>query len=274
MDADLDDTASAPGPASAGAPASASTAAPASTGAPVTGNAFAARGRGTAQPHAERVYQGLRTQLLRGERAAGVRLIEQRLAEEFETSRTPVREAMRRLEGDGHLVRDASGGLTPRVPDVRTMHEFYDVRLALEDLTVRRATLDGDRDALLALQREWQELGTARDDAAQETPPSEQHSFVQADERFHLGIAAASGNQTAAQYLREITDRIHVLRIQGFTIESRIDATVTEHLEILAAILSGDADAAAAFMRSHVQRNAAVVRTLVGQALARMFEQR
>ncbi len=231
-----------------------------------------ARGRGTVQPHAERVYQALRSQLLRGERAAGVRLIEQRLAEEFDTSRTPVREAMRRLEGDGHLLRDASGGLTPRVPDVRTMHEFYDVRLALEDLTVRRATLDGDRDALLALQREWEDLGAGREPGTV-TPAAEQQAFVAADERFHIGVARASGNRTAQHYLEEITDRIHVLRIQGFTIEARIDATVTEHLEILGAILDGDADAAAAFMRSHVQRNAAVVRDLVGQALSRMFEQ-
>lgn len=221
--------------------------------------------------HAERVYQALRTQLLRGELPAGARLIEQRLAEEFDTSRTPVREAMRRLEGDGHLVRDASGGLTPRVPDVRTMHEYYDVRLALEDLVVRRATIDGNREVLVALQSEWEEMGKKRAKPST-TPPEEQHVFVEADERFHLGIAHASGNETAARYLAEITERIHVLRIQGFTIEARIDATVDEHLEILAAILAGDSDVAAAFMRSHVQRNAAVVRGLVGQALARMFE--
>ncbi len=212
-------------------------------------------------------------QVLRGDLPAGVRLVEQRLAEEFETSRTPVREAMRRLEGDGHLVRDASGGLTPRVPDVRTMHEYYDVRLALEDLTVRRATIDGDRDVLLALRAEWEAMGAGRGEVV-ETPPEEQHEFVRADERFHIEIARASGNQTAQHYLTEITDRIHVLRIQGFTIEARIDATVDEHLEILGAMLAGDADAAAAFMRSHVQRNAAVVRGLVGEALARMFDRR
>lgn len=222
-------------------------------------------------PHAERVYQGLRSRLLRGELPAGARLIEQRLADEFATSRTPVREAMRRLEGDGHLIRDASGGLTPRVPDVRTMHEYYDVRLALEDLTVRRATIDGDRARLTELRTEWERLGEARTPGA-ESSPEEQHAFVSADERFHLEVAAASGNTTAAHYLAEITDRIHVLRIQGFTIDARIDATVDEHLEILRSILAGDADAAAAFMRSHVQRNAAVVRDLVGQALARMFE--
>ena len=231
-------------------------------------------GRSPSQPHAERVYQALRTQVLRGDLPAGVRLVEQRLAEEFETSRTPVREAMRRLEGDGHLVRDASNGLTPRVPDVRTMHEYYDVRLALEDLTVRRATLDGDREILLELKAEWETRGASRHEHATVTPPEEQHDFVRADERFHIGIAQASGNETAQHYLAEITDRLHVLRIQGFTIEARIDATVDEHLEILGAMLAGDADAAAAFMRSHVQRNAAVVRGLVGQALTRMFDRR
>lgn len=225
----------------------------------------------SAPPHAERVYQALRTQVLRGELPAGARLVEQRLAEEFETSRTPVREAMRRLEGDGHLLRDASGGLTPRVPDVRTMHEYYDVRLSLEDLTVRRATVDGDRAVLLGLRDDWVALGERRAEPHQ-SPPEEQHWFVEADERFHIGVARASGNRTAQRYLEEITDRIHVLRIQGFTIEERIDATVDEHLEILGAMLSGDADAAAAFMRSHVQRNAAVVRGLVGEALARMFD--
>lgn len=225
----------------------------------------------TAPPHAERVYQGLRTRLLRGELPAGVRLVEQRIADEFETSRTPVREAMRRLEGDGHLVRDASGGLTPRVPDVRTMHEYYDVRLALEDLTVRRATLEGDRDRLLALRQDWEQLGETRSSGVSASA-EEQHAFVAADERFHLEVARAAGNAAAVHYLGEITDRIHVLRIQGFTIDARIDATVDEHLEILRAVLAGDADAAAAFMRSHVQRNAAVVRDLVGQALARMFE--
>lgn len=223
--------------------------------------------RGATTPHAERVYQDLRARLLRGDVPAAERLVELRLADEYATSRTPVREALRRLEGDGHLVRDASGGLRPRVPDVKTMHELYDVRLALEDLTVRRATTNGDHEILYALKAEWERLGEIR----QSAPADAQPDFVAADEAFHLGIAAASGNEAARAYLQEITERIHVLRIQGFTIETRVDATVDEHLEILDAMLGGDADTAAGFMRAHVQRNAQVVRTLVGEALARMF---
>lgn len=235
------------------------------------GSRSQAGSRGTGTPHAERVYQDLRGRLLRGEVPAAERLVELRLADEYDTSRTPVREALRRLEGDGHLVRDASGGLRPRVPDVKTMHELYDVRLALEDLTVRRATsASGDREILYALKAEWERLGELRRTAS----PDEQPDFVAADEQFHLGIARASGNEAARAYLQEITERIHVLRIQGFTIESRVDATVDEHLEILESMLAGDADVAAGFMRAHVLRNAQVVRTLVGEALSRMFAAR
>jgi len=220
---------------------------------------------------AERVYQTLRLQLLRGDVPAGERLVEQRLAEEYETSRTPVREALRRLEGDGHLVRDASGGLRPRVPDVRSMRDFYDVRLALEDLTVRRAAATGDRAIIERLQLEWQGLRAVQA-AHQDGNPLP--DLVGPDEVLHLQLAVASGNEAATRYLEEITDRIHVLRIQGFTIDHRLDNTVEEHLEILDAILTRDGDAAAAFMRSHIQRHAQVVRDRVGVALARMFEAR
>jgi DNA-binding GntR family transcriptional regulator len=60
--------------------------------------------------------------------------------------------------------------------------------------------------------------------------------------------------------------------MHDFTTDDRIASTITEHLEILGCVLAHDADAAAAFMRAHVQRSALVVRERVGQALARMFE--
>ena len=63
---------------------------------------------------AERVYAALRERLLQGDLPIGRRLVEQQLAAEFQTSRTPVREALRRLEGDGHIVRDPGGGMLPR----------------------------------------------------------------------------------------------------------------------------------------------------------------
>jgi DNA-binding GntR family transcriptional regulator len=219
---------------------------------------------------ADRVYSELRDRLLRGRMPVGSRIVEQQLAVEFQTSRTPIREALRRLEGDGHLTRDPTGGLRPRVPSVRTMRELYDVRLVLEELVVRRAAGSGAHGSLEALEQEWRAI-------AAETRPhgaaSEGANFVHRDEAFHQRLAEASGNEFATGILSDLGDRIRVLRIHDFTSEERIRATISEHLEILGAVLAGDADGAAGFMRAHIQRSAQVVRERVGEALARMFEE-
>ena len=68
-------------------------------------------------------------------------------------------------------------------------------------------------------------------------------------------------------------ERIRVLRIHDFTTFDRIVTTVHEHLEIADAACAGRADAAAALMRVHVERSAAVVERRVGELLARMFEE-
>jgi DNA-binding GntR family transcriptional regulator len=222
-----------------------------------------------AASQAERVYAELRERLLRGDLPVGRRLVEQQLAAEFQTSRTPVREALRRLEGDGHIVRDPGGGVCPSPPSVKSMRELYEVRVAIEELVARRAASAGDRGRIEAIDQDWRALLAAWQDA-RSLPRGP--DFVHADEGFHRQLAAASGNDVAEALLGDLNDRIRVLRIYDFTTDDRIGATITEHLEILACVLARDADAAAAFMRAHVQRSALVVRERVGAALARMFE--
>jgi DNA-binding GntR family transcriptional regulator len=151
------------------------------------------------------------------------------------------------------------------------MRELYDVRLVLEDLIVRRAAGSGDRGSLEELEQDWRALGVEHRTGGL---ASEGAAFVHRDEAFHQRLASASGNDVAAGILADIGDRIRILRIHDFTSDERIGATITEHLEILAAVLTGDADAAAGYMRAHIQRSAAVVRERIGEALARMFEER
>jgi DNA-binding GntR family transcriptional regulator len=222
-----------------------------------------------AATQADRVYARLRERLLRGDLPVGRRLVEQQLAAEFSTSRTPVREALRRLEGDGHIVRDRSGGMCPAAPSVKSMRELYEVRVALEELCARRASSSGDRSRIEAIETDWEALHVAWLDASAVPRGPD---FVYADEGFHRALAAASGNDVAEALLGDLNDRIRVLRIYDFTTDDRIGATIAEHLEIVRCVLAGDADAAGAFMRAHVQRSALVVRERVGAALARMFE--
>jgi DNA-binding GntR family transcriptional regulator len=235
----------------------------------MTPRARAGNGGARAASQAERVYAQLRERLLRGDLPAGRRLVEQQLAAEFNTSRTPVREALRRLEGDGHIVREPGGGVCPSPPSVKSMRELYEVRLAIEELVARRAATAGDRGRIEAIELEWRGLQSAwMDRRALPRGPD----FVHADEGFHRQLAAASGNDVAETLLGDLNDRIRILRIYDFTTDDRIGATIGEHLEIVACVLARDADAAAAFMRAHVQRSALVVRERVGVALARMFE--
>jgi DNA-binding GntR family transcriptional regulator len=210
------------------------------------------------------VHQQLRADLLAGAFPYGEPLVEEQLAERFHTSRTPVREALRRLEGDGHVVRDRSGRMRPNPPRVSAMHELYGVRMVLEDYAVRGAAA-ARGPALEALRAEWRE----RAEDIQDDGPD----FVQADEDFHEGVARASGNRATERYIRDINERIRVLRIHDFTTFDRIVTTVHEHAEIADAAWSGRADAAAALMRVHVERSAAVVEQRVGELLARMFEE-
>jgi DNA-binding GntR family transcriptional regulator len=180
-----------------------------------------------------------------------------------------VREALRRLEGDGHIVRDPAGGVCPSAPSVKSMRELYEVRVAIEELVARRAASSGDRGRIEAIEQDWRALQAAwKDNGTLPRGPD----FVHADEDFHRQLAAASGNLVAEAMLGDLNDRIRILRIYDFTTDDRIGATIAEHLEIIACILARDADAAAAFMRAHVQRSALVVRERVGLALARMFE--
>ncbi|HEV7884146.1 MAG TPA: GntR family transcriptional regulator, partial [Solirubrobacteraceae bacterium] len=111
-----------------------------------------------AASQAERVYTALRERLLRGDLPIGRRLVEQQLAAEFQTSRTPVREALRRLEGDGHIVREPGGGVCPSPPSVKSMRELYEVRVAIEELVARRAATAGDRSRIEAIDQDWRAL--------------------------------------------------------------------------------------------------------------------
>lgn len=209
----------------------------------------------------ERIYRSLRRDCLEGALPLGQRIVEEQLARRFGTSRTPVREALRRLEGDGHLIRDPHGALVPNPPKVAPMRERYEVRIALEQLVVARAAREGDREALEALRDTWRTIEI----------PADCTDFVYADEDFHLRLAEASNNAVAAAYLRDVNERIRVLRIHDFLTEDRIAATIEEHLAIVEYVLAGRAQAAADLIRVHIERSAAVVESRVSSALAHML---
>jgi DNA-binding GntR family transcriptional regulator len=214
----------------------------------------------------DEAYRSLKTRLLLGEFPLNVRLGEERLAALLQVSRTPVREALKRLFSEGLLERHPDGGgYQPLVPDVTVMRHLYEVRAGLELQALQRPARLGTRHdpaVLEPLRDQWRRLRAER--------PAPDPSFVLLDESFHLQLARSAGNQVLVDLLRQVNERIRVVRMLDFLSEERIEATIEEHIGIAELVLAGrDVDAEGAFS-SHLAVSMAVVEERVQAALARM----
>jgi DNA-binding GntR family transcriptional regulator len=219
----------------------------------------------TGLSRSERVHGELKHRLLVGEFPLNVRIGEQRLADLLDVSRTPVREALLRLLGEGLVCRAPDGGYYPVAPDVVVAHHLYEVRRGLELQALQRPAGMGirhDLSPLLELQEDWQ---AAAEDAQEPSP-----SFVLLDESFHVRLAEAAGNPTLVDLLRQVNERIRVVRMLDFLDVERIVATIEEHLGIVEAVIEGDIAEAEKRFCSHLDRSVSVVDQRVSAALVRM----
>jgi DNA-binding GntR family transcriptional regulator len=224
-------------------------------------------------PHAARplrsdvAYDELKRQLLAGDFPLNVRLGEERLAVSVGVSRTPIREALLRLHAEGLVRRGPDGGYEPIAPDVTSIRHLYEVRAGLELQALRRPERFGashDLAMVEELRRDWRAF---QEEPAEEADPS----FVLLDETFHVTLAEAAGNPVVADLLRQVNERIRIVRSQDFMTASRIHQTIDEHIAIADAVLAGDIDGACARFVAHLDRSASVVEDRVNRAIARMI---
>lgn len=205
-----------------------------------------------------RAYEELRRMLLTGELGFSDYLAEERLARMLGCSRTPIREAFLRLETEQFLERDRSGHFRPRPPQIDRMRDLYAVRSALEQLSVRTAQ---DRSALEMLLEEWD--GIVADDA--------DHDFVYLDEGFHVAIAAATQNQVLLEMLRQVNDKIRIIRLHDFLIPGRVATTIAQHRAILRKLLDGDVETASKLMGEHIAESAGHVEQAIMRLLTHVY---
>lgn len=218
---------------------------------------------------AEVAYGELKRLVLLGEFPINVRLGEERLAARLEMSRTPIREALARLHSEGLVVRGPDGGYCPAVPDVVVIQELYEVRATLEVQALwRPLDHDGRHDVgvLESLRDDWRALAADRADSFDEADPT----FVLLDESFHTTLAEAAGNRAVVEVLRQVNERIRVVRMQDFLVPERVTATIEEHVGIVDAVLRADIDLAETRLRSHMGDSRGFVQARVLEAIARM----
>lgn len=205
------------------------------------------------QTATDRVRTILADEIVRGLIGPGVVLDEASLAQRFDVSRTPIREAIRQLEAIGFATaRPHRGAVVPHfTPEKLT--EMFLVMAEMESLCARYA-------ALHALPDGWERLKQAHEACRAAAEEGDIDIYYAANIRFHETVYEIGRNQFLADTTISVRNRLVPFRKAQFRSIGRLKLSVIEHEKVVEAILARDADTSAATMRDHMLE----VRTTVG----------
>ena len=210
---------------------------------------------------ATRVHERIKGEIFDFCLMPGDRFTESEVASRMQVSRTPVREALYRLESEGYLEVMFRSGWRVRPFDFQMFENLYDVRLVLEIAAVGRLCEMPEQASLAELKSVWL-VGT-------DERMADGRALAAADEGFHATLVAATGNQEMARIHHEVTERIRIIRRLDFTQERRVDATYQEHAKILRAVLQRRGDHAQLLLKAHIEASKALVRKITLHMLDR-----
>lgn len=198
-------------------------------------------------PLRETAFLTLRKLILTGKLHPGERLTEVRLGKILGTSRTPIREAIRKLELEGLVtITPGSGARVARITE-EDLQDVMEVRSALDQLC-----------ASLACRRitpeEKNELVRARESFEYSTRFGDEQEIAESDVHFHDIIARAARNKRLDQVMNGLADTIYRFRYEYIKDDLHYEELISEHRTICAAILEGDVDAAVEAARLHIER--------------------
>jgi DNA-binding GntR family transcriptional regulator len=205
--------------------------------------------------------EAIQTRIIAGDIPAGARLRQEQLAAEYELSRTPIREALRKLQAEGTVELVPHQGAVVRGTTVRDLREGYEVRAELEGMAAALAATWITDEHLTQL-RDAEELFRR---AIEDSQPS---TWALANDQFHEAVQAAAGNERLRRTIRDLHKAFpRRLTWGALEADSKLLAeNVEQHNEILRAIELRDPDAARDAMRRHVLR--------AGELITRWVERR
>jgi DNA-binding GntR family transcriptional regulator len=210
---------------------------------------------------ADAVYAQLKQDIAAFQLVPGDRFTETEISVRLNVSRTPVRQALFRLQQEGFVEVLFRSGWRVLPFDFEQFEQLYDLRMVLETTAVHRLSEDAQHRTAHINAAMLDELA-----CIWLVPPSERSAdmaqVAQWDEAFHCALVAAAGNLEMARVHRDVTDRIRIIRRLDFTKQARIDATYDEHAKILKAIKRKRGDQAAMLLRAHIETSQAEVRKI------------
>ena len=206
---------------------------------------------------ADRIYSRLKEQIFSFSLMPGDRFSESEVAQWMEASRTPVRDALYRLQQEGYVEVYFRSGWQVKPFDFKYFEDLYDVRIVLEEAAIRRLCDSLLRQAGPAIE-ELKTTWLIDDDARL----SDGQQVSALDERFHCLLVEACGNEEMAAIHRGISERMRIIRRLDFTKGPRIDATYNEHGAILRAVLKRRGEEALRLLKPHIEASKAEVRKI------------
>ena len=192
------------------------------------------------------VFNTLRRAILKGELKPGERLMEIALAEKLGVSRTPIREAMRKLELEGLVVMVPRRGAQVANITEKDLNDVLEVRIALENMAIEKACARITEEEMTALENAALDFQSAIGTGSLE-------DLAQADEDFHEQIYQASGNRRLMQVLGILREQIYRYRIEYLKEEDTYHQLVEEHRQMTQAIRERDVARAQALSFSHLE---------------------
>lgn len=196
---------------------------------------------------ARQVYLALREGIILGRYPQGSRLIEQRLAEELDVSRVPLREAVPQLEMHGFVETSPRRGAVVATWDAKRVNDLFDLRLCLE------VGAAGYAAARVAAGASMEPLDAALRHSQEVVHDGDSYKIAEASTRYHEAIVRLADNELMVTLMRSVSERALWL----FYLTSQLDAdeAFCDHVELCEAIRSGNERVAESLAYTHIERD-------------------
>ena len=200
------------------------------------------------QPLREVVCETLRDAIRNGILKPGERLMEIQLAEELGVSRTPVREAIRKLELEGYVIMMPRRGTYVANLSIRDVNEVFEIRTSLDSLASGLAAERITDEELERLQRLLVLIG-------EYIETNDMEKIVETDTEFHDLLYQASRNTRLVGIIFNLREQLTRFRTTSMGFPGRLAATLEEHRRIVEAIAQGDVKEAQAAAEYHMEKS-------------------
>ncbi len=210
----------------------------------------------------EIIYQKLKENILRGNISSDKKLQEDNLTQDFNTSRTPIRDALRRLEQENIIEKLRYGGYKIKEVSFKEIEEVYGIRCALESHAASLATRRIKKKDIKKLELILEESRKAADE-------EDYDAFVKLNTEFHRFLYLASDSELLVKILQNVWDYFYRYRKIILSEREHLQQSIKDHSKMIEKMKAGDSEAVEKLVRDHVNNAFEVLKQQMDKKVAK-----